>query len=403
MIEKKYSNYLIAKLITKSVLEDLNTEENTQLNDWLKQKGNKELYNRIVNVENLQTKQEFLSALNSQDAYNNVQLKIALKKRKRMRRLLQRTIGAAAVLCLFVTAGIKWHNYIQTQQQIISQQTLKEIKPGYEKATLILANGVEINLEASINKQIQLSGAAEINNLNNLLKYRPTADTNAGEIAYNTLYVPTGGIYTVELSDGTKVWLNSNSSIKYPEVFTGSQRVVELTGEAYFDVTKSDKQFVVKTEHQDVTVLGTEFNVSAYTDDVYFSTTLVEGKVKLSSNQNTDVILTPGERGYLQVIGNNTLKVNTVNTRNYTLWKDGRFYFEQEPLENILKKMARWYGTDVKFEDESIKKTRFTGVVSKDKPITYLLDIISKTSRISYMASKNNSGRYEITISKIKQ
>ncbi|CDF80184.1 FecR protein [Formosa agariphila KMM 3901] len=298
-----------------------------------------------------------------------------------------------AASLIAISFGLTYFNNLKSSAQI-TESNLKEIKPGYHKATLVLANGEQVDLEAHQNEMIKSSTSTQINNKNNTLEYLIVDNSNNDSkkaVGVNTLYVPIGGIYKLILPDGSKVWLNSNSTLKYPEVFNTSERRVTLEGEAYFEVVKNKGEFIVSTEKQDITVLGTEFNVSAYKKDDFFSSTLVEGKIELSSDDTNSVVLSPGQRGYLKFDNFKRVYVSEVDVRNYSTWKDGIFYFENEDLATILKRAGRWYGFETKFENlNDIKDILFTGVVKKDAPVKDLLEMISETSGIGYQVHKRN-------------
>jgi len=305
---------------------------------------------------------------------------------------------AAAIVVLFSVSNIVFKNNFS--EQAITKKAIDNIKPGYEKAVLILGDGTSVNLEEHKNEVIASNSLTVVQNKENILKYElkeATSEQVSEKEIYNTLLVPTGGIYQVNLPDGTNVWLNSQSSLKYPVKFIGNQRIVELEGEAYFDVTKNEKEFIVKTLTADITVLGTEFNVSAYKEDGYFASTLVEGEVKLSG-ENNSVMLQPGQQAYFTT-SNLTIELKAVDTSIYTAWLEGKFYFEREKLGHILGKMSRWYNIEIEFEDETIKNETFTGVVLKDKSIDNLLNKITQTTNLNYTIIKNKSDeKYKLMI-----
>ena len=265
----------------------------------------------------------------------------------------------------------------------------------YDKATLVLADGTEVVLEEHQNEEIKSEDGVKIVNNTKVLKFNAinaSVSVDPSKVTYNTLYVPNGGLYQIELPDGSKVWLNSATSLKFPTQFAGNQRVVSIDGEAYFEIQKDKKKpFIVKTETAAVTVLGTHFNVSSYSEDAFFATTLIEGSVQLTaSNQEAvKVILKPGEKGNLVKGDNSQIDVNEVDVYQEVAWKDGKFFFEKEKLGTIIAKLSRWYNVDFKFEDQSVANYTFTGVARKDQPVEYLLDIISKTSNMRYEVVKN--------------
>ncbi|MFI1745613.1 FecR family protein [Thalassobellus sediminis] len=269
-------------------------------------------------------------------------------------------------------------------------EVVNTVSPGTEKAILVLANGKQVELDNHQNETITEEGDLSITNANNTLVYSADSISATQAFVYNTLKIPVGGIYSLELSDGTKVWLNSKSSLKYPVKFGKQNREVQLEGEAYFEVAKNAlKPFIVNTNYGDVTVLGTHFNISAYNDDPYFTTTLQEGAVKVTmaeqfSNKASFVYLNPGEQAAYNEAKSGVLAVKNVDAKIYSAWKGGEFYFDNASLENILLRMSRWYNFEVSFANEALKQKLFKGVVLKNKPLDYLLDIISQTANINY-------------------
>ncbi|MEL4308648.1 FecR family protein [Joostella sp. CR20] len=398
MNKNQLSKNAVVRLIVKSILGNLTSEEKETFSEWLNNGNNNKLYKKIINPSNLDAKEKLYKSINKEAAYNRVLKTIAANKQQRKKKALFQVYKYAAVIIVALLAGtFVFKNY--KSEEVITEENLVKITPGYHKATLILGNGEVVDLTAHQNETINAT-SAKISNKNNTLDYTATTSESSAEISYNTLIVPTGGIYNIVLPDGSKVWLNSNSTLTYPEIFTEDTRTVKLEGEAYFDVVKNKGKFVVKTQHQNVTVLGTSFNVSAYKQDNYFSSTLVEGKIELSSEETEAVILTPGTRGYLKFDSNKKVFVSKVDVRNYSSWKDGIFYFDNEKLPVILKKIGRWYGFDVAFEDEkAIDNILFTGVFKKDAPIKDLLEMIRKTSGIAYQVEEINE-TYKIKISK---
>ncbi|MCM5662659.1 FecR family protein [Galbibacter mesophilus] len=395
----------IIKLILKSVLDELTPTEKETLDAWLLNDKNRDLYNRIIDSKTLEEKRSLYKTIDKDKAYSKLLQKIETKKATKRKAALRSFYKYAAVIVIALAVGVSILTETTSEDKNFNEQTptVTEIAPGKPKATLTLANGKKIDLEAHQNEIIVSSESTKIDNKNNHLSYTSEADNQPNtSVKHNTLYVPIGGIYSVQLPDGSMVWLNSNSTLTYPEAFRGDTRTVTLEGEAFFEVVKNKGQFIVKTENQDVTVLGTSFNVSAYKDENFFSSTLVEGKVKLSSEETEEVILAPGERGYLKNDSSKRVYVSKVDVRNYSSWKDGVFYFENEGLPTILKKVGRWYGFEVKFIDADkidYNDILFTGMTRKDASVKELLEMMAKTSDITYEVQKTN-GKYEILISK---
>ncbi len=390
----------IENILLKYLSQSASPEELKELSKWLEDSKNKQIFKEFV-----KTNYAISYSVNTPNTKATVDtlLKTIRKQPKVFK--LQTVFKYAAILILFIAVGIGIYNQTNTNVEVITENALREILPGDQKATLVLSDGTIVDLAAHQEELIAEDELASIQNTKEGLVYDMLGDADEVVVKapkINTLNVPVGGVYQIKLPDGTKVWLNSATSLEFPERFVGEQRVVTLKGEAYFEVTKSKRPFIVKTNSADITVLGTQFNVSSYDDDEYFSSTLVEGSIALNSNlkDQSSTILTPGQRAVIEKM-NPSIDVASVDTQVYTAWKEGKFYFERESLENILVKMSRWYNVDIAIENESLRNETFTGVAYKNKPVDYLLNMISKTTKVNYKITKNtSSGKYEITLTK---
>lgn len=403
MTLRKNSEFYISKLIVKSVLDQLSEEETIKFESWLNIPGNQKFYNRILNEEHLKEKTELYRSLDKEVAYQNLIKRIEDKRHHfniYPATHFKNFFKYAAVALLLLTAGyFAFYNSDSVEQPESIFTKVLDLKPGYNKATLILEDGTEIDLEK--NEFVKQQTLAKIKNQDNTLiyKYHGKPDSVAGSetIRTNTLFVPIGGIYKLVLPDGSSVWLNSSTSLRYPTAFNGDQRVVELSGEAYFDVVKNEnKPFIVKTKSRDILVLGTSFNISAYNDDGYFAATLSEGKIKLTHEDTESVFLKPGEQALVAYTSLDQTQVLEVDAKLYSTWKDGTFFFENESLDNILRKVGRWYDFKIEFSDPSLKKINFTGLASKEFPAKVLLDRISKSSNIIYEINQNVENQQSI-------
>lgn len=257
-----------------------------------------------------------------------------------------------------------------------------EIVPGKVKAQLILADGKELNITEDTQMDFREGGNARISSTGEALQYEEALGI-APEIAvaYNTLIVPLGGEFSLQLSDGTRVWLNAGSKLKYPVVFAHDLREVEMEGEVYFDVKHNEQSpFVVKVNGVAVRVLGTSFNVSGYQGEVV--TTLISGKVSLTKGEN-NVELYPGEQAVLAP-GQSDFKVHKVNARNYGLWKEGIFWFEEVRLENILEYLARWYDVEVFYVNPELKELCFSMEMKRYENINTVLQKIEYTRKVRF-------------------
>lgn len=393
--------FVIADLIRKELLVgELSIEENAFLQEWLSVPENQEYYQKVIDLETLKSKEAFYTSINVDAAFERIQKKINFLDEPVISIFNYRKIWRYAAVLLLL-AGISSVFFYLNRNDISSKNqevVVKSIESKYNNPTLVLADGTVVSLEPKKEKIVSKNGV--ISNVNQVLVYDAKDLKGVTSTGDNTLIVPVGGIYAVSLSDGTKVWLNSKSSLKYPVEFNGNTRNVTLEGEAYFEVSKNPHSpFTVKTKSGNVTVLGTHFNISVYEEDRNFETTLAEGKVKVSEISKTgdqSVILKPGQQARVR---NESLRVAEVDPSVYSAWKDGKFYFENENLKNILTKMARWYNFNVKFEQKALEQIKFTGIVLKDEPIDHFLDIISKTSNVKYKITKVNQ-TYEVTVSK---
>ena len=284
---------------------------------------------------------------------------------------------AAAVFLLLGTTTIF---YLTQQPETVTYSDdifVTAIKPGERKAYLIKHDGEEIELknetkiisEQGTNIRVDSSG----------LNYTITDSVILPKELYNTLVVPRGGEYNLTLSDGTKVWLNADSELNYPVHFKGDTREVTITGEAYFEVQKQNgKPFIVKTQLGNITVLGTQFNISNYPEKGQLITTLVTGKVSCSLPDGRKLILSPDQQ--LTIDQNGTTEIKQVDTHYYTCWKEGMFLFENMKLEEILDQLARWYDIHVFYTSENVKNLHFSGDLSRFKNIDTFIEMFEKSS-----------------------
>jgi len=257
------------------------------------------------------------------------------------------------------------------------------IRPGGNKAMLTLANGSVINLDGSKTGTLAIQKGVSVKKLaDGKLVYDLKQQDLGATAGYNTVTTPRGGQYELVLSDGTRVWLNAATVLKYPTVFTGKERRVELTGEAYFEVAKNKNMpFNVSTKGMNVRVLGTHFNVMAYDDDKTVETTLLEGAVKLSNNRN-NAILKPGQQGVMRN-GESVFDVHSANVDDAVAWKNGFFSFNNESIQSIMKKISRWYDVDVEYSGTLVKKN-FGGTVSKFNNVAEVLKTMELTGTIHF-------------------
>ncbi|MBK0383645.1 FecR family protein [Pedobacter sp. SD-b] len=302
------------------------------------------------------------------------------------RRMFKWSQIAAAIVIFFIGAGLYFYkNNAKKQVNNIEKQFVKDIKPGGNKAILTLANGKKISLDDAKDGELaKQSGILITKTADGKLVYTITdpRSSNTNLNAYNMIETPRGGQYQINLPDGTKVWLNAASSLRYPTCFLGSKREVSLKGEAYFEVAKDKtKPFRVISDLQTVEVLGTHFNINAYNDEASTKTTLLEGSVKVKSKKtDRHLILEPGNQS---VLANKSLFKKNVDVEEAVAWKNGQFMFVNESLESIMRKLARWYNVDVNYES-GIASSTFTGTISKYKNVSEVLATLELTNSVHF-------------------
>lgn len=294
---------------------------------------------------------------------------------------------AAAVLICCAAGLIILKNQKPQESKIELARLIKPdvIVPGSNKAILTVSGGKTIVLDSAANGVIAKTNAGRvIKTSNGKIIYKGTAmgAEAAAEVGYNTLSTPRGGNYQVTLPDGTKVWLDAASSITYPTAFTGGDRKVKLTGQAYFEVAKNpQKPFYVDANNVEVKVLGTHFNISAYNDDAENTTTLLEGSVQISKNNST-ALLKPGQQAIIPN-NSNSIKVADANINDVMAWKNGYFIFDDDNITGIMRKVSRWYDVEVEYQG-NFDDQHFGGTFYKTKGINELLGHFEKVGKLHF-------------------
>ena len=367
---------MIARLIAKELAETIGEEEREVLSRWLAEDGrHQEEYERLkmsLRAGNpIWAEQEKGREL--MDArWNGVN--------RWMRRKRYITWGRyAAAIILPLAIGAFWLMSRETSRQQAPVE-MATITHGIVKARLELADGRKVELDKGTQLRIQEIGGTEIETSEKMIKYTGKDSATVGE-KFNTLIIPRGGEYALELADGSRVWLNSESTLKYPVYFVGDERKVEMTGEGYFEVAKNaGKPFIVTVNGVDVRVLGTSFNISAYHEEVI--TTLVEGKVQLTRGADS-VVLYPDQQG-VWLNEKQGFEIKQVNARNFSLWREGIFYFEDVDLESILDGMARWYNVNIFYTNPELKSMKFSVEIKRYENIQEILRRIEQTQRVRF-------------------
>ena len=301
-------------------------------------------------------------------------------------------VAAAVIILVGCYSLYKYINIKGTDKREIakSDTTNNEIGPGGNKAILTLADGSTINLGTAASGTLTEQGNTTlVKNADGQLTYN-SLNEKPTQLFQNSVTTPRGGQYQITLSDGSKAWLNAASSIDFPVAFTGNERIVKITGEVYFEVAKNAAMpFKVKIgDKAEVEVLGTHFNVNAYSDEPTITTTLLEGSVKVSGpTQNNSTTIKPGEQAQLNA--NNQITVNKIeNAKQVVDWKNGTFSFDSSDLEMTLRQLARWYDVSIIFEG-AIPKKKFSGEMQRDLSLSQVIKLLEKNNVYCRIEGKN--------------
>lgn len=381
----------IVFLISKEISEDITLQETQELSEWLsKHPDNSALYNRIRNSESLKQRNEEYQQIDIQAGWRLLASKMERKKDREIKPRRVLYYAAAILVPLIILGGLSWYFSNEKPEEKVVVLQAPKIEPGKPRAILVLDDGKYVALDSLNNQMITEKDGTLIEKNNQSLNYSGQSGNSKMTNIYNTIKIPRGGEYNLVLSDGTKVYLNSESQLRYPVQMAGNIREVELTGEGYFEVTKNDKSpFVVKTKGVSIEVLGTSFNVNAYDNTGEIVTTLVEGSVKLNlQGSSLTKTLKPAEQAVFDKNSGQT-EISKVDVNLYTAWKDGHLIFYNNRLEDVMVILTRWYSAEVLFKNESIKDLRFSGSLDRYGDIKQILDIIGSTGKVNIEIKDN--------------
>ena len=369
-------HFYIARLIARYLSDEIGEEEQAELTRWRDESPeNERLFQEICKEENIKQNMQKRQTFHAEDGWEGVQRKI---QRHRFRHRILNICKYAAIF-IFPVAIATVAIYKSGNEPQPLSQVEEQIVPGGKKAVLILDNGEAIDLKSTSGVELKEKDGTVIQVDSTVLNYQQAPARTSEKLAYNKVNVPRGGEYQLTLSDGSKVQLNSMSSIRFPVQFAQDCRLVELEGEAYFEVSKTGQPFIVQTKGMKIEVLGTTFNISAYANEEY-QTTLVSGSVKVQTGSNR--ILKPSEQACITP-GSNQINVRNVDTAFYTSWIHGKINFKDQRLDDIMKTLARWYDMDVVYENEATKELRFGCYVNRYNEITPLVKLLEQTGRVT--------------------
>ena len=378
---KKKNIYDDASLIKKSLIKDLSDKEQKELDQLLDDQSLQDVYKELSDRGYLKKQFMEYEKYSSQKAYREFKERRGHSGRIRIVRWVA-VVAAVWVLALGVTL---WMTFGKKENVAPLPVASKIIPAGEKKATLTLADGTEVHVE-EITAQILQEKGMNIEYRNGEIVYHKSEEKTT-EVVYNKLEVPRGGECMIKLDDGAKVWVNAETKLKYPVTFVGDRREVVLEGEAFFDVAKNEKPFIVKTSFGDVRVLGTAFGISAYASEPESYTTLVRGKVSVEREGIKPVVILPGE----QVVTSKDGKMikQQVDVEEFVGWKDGIYVFKEKSLGEIMKTLERWYNISVDFQEKSLVDLPFTGNLKRYDDINVFFDALTRTGDMKYRVEGN--------------
>ncbi|WP_262244938.1 FecR family protein [Parapedobacter soli] len=370
----------ILLLLRKHVAGNLTEAERKLLNGWSKQHpANKALLECISDEESFFTGYLDYRTMYDEEVSGRLQriedtimesIKPVHVNRDSRKRGMFRWMSYAAAVLLVTSASIWFVNQGQTDSQQIETVIIQDIQPGGNRATLTLTDGRMIDLDEGRDGVVIGSDEITYSDRTPLV----VVDRKEGPM-WLELTTPKGGTYQVTLSDGTRVWLNAASTLKYPSVFEGKERVVEITGEAYFSVAKRANQpFKLIAEGQELTVLGTEFNISAYADEEVIKTTLVKGQVQVQNTASGKVSsLVPNQQS---VVRPTNTEIMEVDVQPYVAWKDGYFCFRRTAFKDVMRQLARWYDVQIVYKGD-IPQDTFSGEMGRELTLNAALELLN--------------------------
>ncbi len=383
--QKLHETFKIATLISLEIRGEISAEEKQELEEWKKVSvENRRLYNELLDEQLRAQQLRQLGSFDLKSGWDVVTAK--MYSRKVWYRLPVFRYAAAIILiagsalAIWLTKNVKDSN----NTKAIVAEIKNDVPPGNTKAYIKVATGQNVLLDDTSDSSFYAAGTLIQQQNGQLLL--PKGKQSDKAVQQLSLYTPKGGQYRITLSDGTRAWINSASSLQFPDRFMGSDRRVLLTGEAYFEVAHNPSiPFIVTVNNTEVKALGTAFNVRAYSDDDDIEAALVEGVVHVIAG-NGNAVLAPGKQATVTA---SDIKVGDANIAAITAWKNGLFVFRDMPLEEVMKQVSRWYDINVVYVSGFQASSTFTGRIDRNVPISRLLRLMEQTS----IARFNLSGR----------
>jgi transmembrane sensor len=299
-----------------------------------------------------------------------------------------RYAAAASAILILTTGLLLYRNRQAPKDAATADRKLtrfgNDVLPGHSGAILSLADGTRIDLDTTANGKIGQQGGSRVIKMNGQVSYRSDGHSTAvGAMVYNSMLTARGNQFMLVLADGTRVWMNAQSSLRFPTAFTGRERVVELTGEAYFEVSRDpSRPFKVLVNKSEVQVLGTNFNINAYPDEPSQRTTLLEGSIRMKKDNRSQLLL-PGQQVQLNPDGRTTL-IDGADTDRIVAWKNGLFDFSNESLQDIMRQLVRWYDVEVIYQNEAANTKYYTGAIRKQVEISKILNMLELAGGVEF-------------------
>ena len=369
----------LKKIIVKDILGSASGEERRLLDEWRNQsEEHQRLYEKLVSGSFLEKAVSDNNKALRRREWKRLEARIVRRRGRSVRLIRFRVVAAVCILALGIGAVGLWSN---SRQDRGGSPLAGSIRVGSPKAIVELAGGQQFLFNKDTTLRLEAQGIQLVSSRDTLDIIQPVIAGERGE-EYNVVRIPHGGEYITRLPDGSVVHLNAGSELKVPVYFGTESREVWLRGEGFFEVVHRENLiFTVHTDKADISVLGTEFDVRAYTDEKEVVTTLVQGAVGVSSGRTYDR-LKPGEQA--RIAGKGDVRVAEVDIYPFIAWKNGRMVFENERLEKIMAELQRWYDFEVFFQQQEVKNYRFRGVLSRDMDIRQALDIIEETTDLKF-------------------
>lgn len=380
----------IVYLISAYIRGSISPLEHDELDDWVAESdANMKLFEELTDEKKIKKGIDWMESIDSLRALKRVKSQVQFTRNNGARPMFSRNwhyaVAASLLLVLGAGAFLLYNKKNTVQPALLSTNTAKphDVAPGsIQKATLMLDDGRTLVLDQTNDGTLATQGNSEIVKQNGQILYNSKASPAALDaVMFNTVTTPRGGSYPLILSDGTKVWLNAASSIRFPAVFKGTERRVSITGEAYFEVAKNKAMpFKVEVKDRDmvVEVLGTHFNINSYSDEPVIKTTLLEGSVKVLAKDKVS-FLKPGQQAQVK---EGDIKTAVVNTDQEIAWQTGYFWFRNTDLRSIMKQVSRWYDVDIEFATNA--NPSYNSKLKRDIPASNLFEVLQENGGVHF-------------------